>query len=271
MDEVRSLLESVMDAGYSLDENYSNVFRDGTQEGNPEIIFSIKFLAPNNFTAMDQWYGDWIVVSPLQNLLNQYESIDGLPIDESPLFDPSQPFVNRDPRMGQTIFNDFVDFGDGMTHAPSNNRPTGFGVKKFLSPDLIPYGYATRSQQDWVLFRYADVLLMYAEVVNEIDGPQGPVYSAINAVRERVGMPPLPEGLGKEEMRERIRHERRIELAFEGLRYYDLKRWKIANEVLNNVEDGIIPYNFEEKFYHWPLPQSEIDRNQGTLVQNPDY
>jgi hypothetical protein len=72
-------------------------------------------------------------------------------------------------------------------------------------------------------------------------------------------------------MRQRVRHERRIELAFEGLRYYDLKRWRIAEEVLNNVEDGVIPYNFEERFYLWPIPQSEIDKSDGTLTQNPDY
>ena len=58
---------------------------------------------------------------------------------------------------------------------------------------------------------------------------------------------------------------------FEGLRYYDLKRWKIAGEVLNNVEDGVIPYNFEDRFYEWPLPQSEIDKSNGVLIQNENY
>ncbi|MDF9801453.1 hypothetical protein OKW21_006762, partial [Catalinimonas alkaloidigena] len=94
---------------------------------------------------------------------------------------------------------------------------------------------------------------------------------AINAVRSRVNMPDLPLGLSQEEMRERIRHERRVELAFEGLRYYDLKRWRIADEVLNGVEDGVLFYTFEERFYQWPLPQAEIDKSQGELDQNPDY
>jgi hypothetical protein len=84
-------------------------------------------------------------------------------------------------------------------------------------------------------------------------------------------MPAYPDGLTKEQMRERIRHERRIELAFEGLRYLDLKRWHIAGTVLNNVKDGMIGYKWEDKFYHWPLPQEEIDKSNGTLVQNPDY
>jgi hypothetical protein len=90
-------------------------------------------------------------------------------------------------------------------------------------------------------------------------------------LRARVGMPPYPAGLTKDQMRERIRHERRIELAFEGLRYFDLRRWHIAGEVLNNVKDGINPYHYEDKFFHWPLPQPEIDKSGGVLVQNPDY
>jgi hypothetical protein len=72
-------------------------------------------------------------------------------------------------------------------------------------------------------------------------------------------------------MRERIRHERRVELAFEGLRHYDLVRWRIAATVLNNVKDSLVPFTFENKFYKWPLPQPEIDKSGGVLVQNPDY
>ncbi|MEX2593796.1 MAG: RagB/SusD family nutrient uptake outer membrane protein [Anditalea sp.] len=271
MQSAKEHVLSVMESGYELDEEYTHVFQDATQEGNQEIIFSIKFLAPDNSTPMDQWYGDWLVVSPLQNMVDEYEYIDGLPFGESPLTDADAPFSNRDPRLGHTIFVDEVDWGGGNTHRPSNDRPTGYGLKKFLTPELTPYGYSTRSQQDWVLLRYADILLMYAEIENELEGPTASVYEAVDAVRNRSEMPGLPQGLSQEEMRQRIRHERRVELAFEGLRYYDLKRWKIAGEVLNNVDDGIIPYNFEDRFYHWPIPQSEIDKSDGILVQNPDY
>ncbi|NKI25458.1 RagB/SusD family nutrient uptake outer membrane protein [Arenibacter sp. 6A1] len=249
MAQARDLALEIMGSGYELSPNFEDVFKDGTQEGNPEIIFSIKFLAPDNSTAMDQWYGDWVVISPLQNLVDAFDPLD--------------------PRLDKTIYADEVNF-DGNIHSPSNGLPTGFGVKKFLSPGLMPYGYSTQSQQDWVLLRYADILLMYAEAQNELVGPDQSVYDAINAVRGRVEMPFLI-GLSKEMMREAIRHERRIELAFEGLRYYDLKRWRIAETVLNNVSDGILEYTFEERFYHWPLPQSEIDKSQGILEQNPDY
>lgn len=268
--EVKTLATSIMGAGYALDPAYENVFRDGSQDGNEEIIFSIKFLAPDNATPMDQWYGDWLVVSPLQNLVDAYECTDGLPWGVSPRTDPDNPRANRDPRLEKTIYFDYVNI-DGNEHHPSNNAPTGYGVAKFLSPGLMPYGYSTQSQQDWVMLRYAEILLMYAEAQNELSGPDATVYDAINQVRERAGMPPLPPGLSQEEIRQRIRHERRIELAFEGLRYYDLKRWRIAETVLNAVTDGILTYNFEERYYLWPLPQTEIDKSQGQLEQNPDY
>lgn len=252
MTQARDLALEIMGGGYSLSPNFEDVFQDATQEGNPEIIFSIKFLAPDNATDSDLWYGDWVVASPLQNLVDA--------------FDP------QDPRLGKTIFKDEVNF-NGNIQIPSNGMPTTYGLKKFLSPDLLPYGYSTQSQQDWVLLRYADVLLMYAEAQNELVGPDQSVYDALNAIRERASasLPQVATGLTQEPMREVIRHERRIELAFEGLRYYDLKRWRIAEEVLNNVTDGILSYTFLERFYNWPLPQTEIDKSHGVLIQNPDY
>ncbi len=258
---------------YSLSESFTDLFQTAGQTDNPEIIFSINFLAPDNVPTYgtDQLYGDWVVVSPLRNLLDDFECTDGLPYGTSPLTDSSDQFNNRDPRLAATVFEDYVDWGDDNTHTPSNNMPTGYGLKKFLDPDHTPYGYSTESDQDFVVFRLAEVLLMYAEAKNEISGPVESVYSAINSIRERVDMPDLEEGLSQSEMREKIRHERRVELAFEGLRYYDLKRWRIAGDILPNVTDGILSYVWEDKFYKWPLPQSEIDKSNGVLIQNPDY
>ena len=250
LQKVRDLTLEVMNAGYALDPNFEDVFRAGSQETSPEVIFSINYLAPDNVNRMDIMYGDWLVISPLQNLVDTFEE--------------------GDERLEKSIFVEEVEI-DGNIHSPSNNVPTGYGVKKFLSPDLMPYGYATPSEQDWVVMRYAEVLLMYAEAQNELSVPDETVYDAVNKVRNRAGLSDLPPGLSKEEMRAKIRQERRVELAFEGFRYYDLKRWRIAEEVLNGVTDGIIPYNFEERFYQWPLPQTEIDRSEGILEQNPDY
>ncbi|HEX5153171.1 MAG TPA: RagB/SusD family nutrient uptake outer membrane protein [Parafilimonas sp.] len=94
------------------------------------------------------------------------------------------------------------------------------------------------------IMRYAEVLLDHAEAVNEVSGPTMAVYNDINAIRARAKMPPLPPGLSQSQMRDRIRHERRIELAFEGFRYFDIKRWRIAEQVLNGVNDGLVTRQF---------------------------
>ena len=270
--QVRDLCLQVIPQ-YSLSPVFESVFQDKGQSTNTEIIYSVNYLAPDNVPtyAADLIYGDWIVVSPLQSFVNSFECTDGLPWGVSPLTDTANPFSNRDPRLAKTVFVDHPDWGGGNIHLPTNSRPTGYGLKKFLVPENTPYGYTTLSQQNSVVLRLGEVLLMYAEAQNEIAGPDASVYQVITDLRARVDMPPYPAGLSKAEMRERIRKERRIELAFEGLRYFDLKRWHIAGEVLNNVTDGMLPYKWEDKFYHWPLPQNEIDKNHGVLVQNPDY
>jgi hypothetical protein len=269
--QVRDLCKPLM-AQYTLGKNFEDVFRDATQKGNTEMIFSINYLAPNNTNSLDLYYGDWDMAAPLQNFVNTFECTDGLPYGVSPLTNTAAPFTNRDPRLAKTVYVDFVDFGNGLVHHPSNPRPTGYGVIKFLQPANIPYGFSTLSQQDVVVLRLSEVLLMYAEAQNEIQGPDETVYKAMTDLRARVNMPPFPAGLTKDQMRDRIRHERRVELAFEGgLRYYDLTRWHTAGQVLNNVKDGQFSYHFEDKFYKWPLPQTEIDKSGGVLVQNSNY
>jgi hypothetical protein len=268
--EVKSLCLDIM-SQYKLSTNFEDTFRDATQKNNTEVIFSVNFLAPNNTAPWDMYYGDWVASSPLRNLVNDFECTDGLPYGVSPLTDTGNPFNNRDPRLKKTIFVDHPDFGNGLVHQPSNPRPTGYGVIKFLEPKNIPFGFSTLSQQDAVVLRFGEVLLMYAEAQNEISGPDQTVYDAIKLLRDRVNMPGFPAGYSKEQMRSRIRHERRIELAFEGLRLYDLLRWHTAKEILNAVTDSPVSYHFDDKFYKWPLPQTEIDKSNGTLVQNPDY
>ena len=259
---------------YSLSPLFENIFKDSGQKGNPEIIFSVNFLKPDSRSDYDLWYGDWIVISPLGNFVKAFECSDGLDYGVSPLTNLTDPFVDRDPRLNKTVFKDHPDWGGGNVHFPTNSRPTTFGLKKYLSPENTPYGYSTMTQTNAVKFRLGEILLMYAEAQNEIAGPDATVYQAMTDIRARVSMPALPAGLTKDEMREKIRKERRIELAFEeGLRYYDLKRWRTAGTVLNAVTqaDGLLPYKFEDKFYKWPLPQSEIDKSKGILIQNSDY
>jgi hypothetical protein len=270
--QVKNLCDAIKNSGYySLSPIFSDVFQDAKQKGNMEIIYSVNFLKPDNTIPWDLYYGDHILASPLPSFIADFECTDGQPWGQSPLTDLANPMKNRDPRLKMTVFKDKPDWGEGKIHNPTNSRPTGYGVIKFCVPENVPYGYSTLSQQDAVILRYADVLLMYAEAQNEIGGPDASVYNAINTIRKRVDMPALPEGLSKDQMREKIRHERKIEMAFEGLRYFDLKRWRIAKQVLNSVKDGILVYKFEDKFYKWPLPQYDIDLSQGVLVQNPDF
>ena len=146
------------------------------------------------------------------------------------------------------------------------------------------------SLNTWVEFRLGEQYLNYAEALNEANGPVADVYKYVNAIRERSGMPALPSGLSKEQMRERIRHERRIELAFESHRYFDTRRWKIAASIDNkpihgmNIQAGTSLQDnafytrtvierrvfVAPKHYLWPMQIGEIERNNN-LVQNPGW
>ncbi len=277
MNEAKALLTAI--SGYSLAADFSDNFMTQKQESCPEIMMSVKFLAPNNRTTADMWYGDWLVVAPLANFVSQFEMADGSAgtpvaytgkgVVDITLFNNST-LSTRDSRLAKTVFvRKYVV--NGVEYTPSHTSPTSLGLAKFLDPSAqVPYDYPTQSQQDWVVMRYADVLLMLAEVENEL-GNTSTAEGYVNQVRARSSMPNLASGLSQSDMRARIRHERRVELAFEGLHYFDLKRWKVAKEVLNAVQDGIVDYKFEDKHYLWPLPQAQIDRSEGVLVQNPNY
>ncbi|UHG94347.1 RagB/SusD family nutrient uptake outer membrane protein [Spirosoma oryzicola] len=281
-----ALSKAVVDGGkFKLSTSYSEVFYKPGQNNNPEILFSVKNLPPNSYPGIgiDLQLGSWESFQPTADLVSEYESKDGLPTASSPLYNPAAPYENRDPRLRMSIFVP----GDGpsqgwnkyngtqQTFQPfTNSNTTGFAIRKMLDPTISDPGYSTVSSQDLVLMRYAEVLLNYAEAENEASGPAN-AYAAVNQVRARVGMPALPTGLTQATMRDRIRHERRVELALEGFRYFDLRRWGIATQELNGFT--VVPGNttmkkkyYESRFDLWPIPQTEIDRNPGQK-QNPGY
>lgn len=269
----------ITDGKFSLYDDFKNLFLVYGQTNNPEIIFSTRFLNPDNFNQQDirlQWHG---ILNPRQELADAFECTDGLPITESPLYDPNNWKLNRDPRMLLTLkhFSDpaIKASGEVVEYAYNGISLTGFEPDKFVDVEVLPIDYATRSEHDWILLRYAEVLLNYAEAKNELSGPDASVYNAINEVRARPGinMPPLPEGLTKDEMRARIWQERRVELAMEGLRYGDIKRWKLAETYIPSLVDPGSNLNRQfdpTKHYVFPFPQSEIDINE-KLEQNPGY
>jgi len=287
MTEVKAITADIMASTfYSIAPSFRGLFCEdiGQQEGNPEFIFSIKFLAPNNVEA-NEFIGtaaEYVFdagsaggsLLPLKNFANEFEFKDGSSFSTvNPLYNPANVYQNRDPRMAKTLFTDSVTFENGFT-AHILPSPTGYSYYKHVEGTDAQNIYANKNGSDWPAMRYAEVLLMYAEAANEVDGPSAGVYDAIAQIRARadVKMPPLPAGLTQSQMREKIRHERRIELAFEGFRYDDIKRWKQGIQLLNiPASESIISKSFVQKNYHLPLPQTEIDINRGVLIQNPDY
>ncbi|WP_372933383.1 RagB/SusD family nutrient uptake outer membrane protein, partial [Mariniphaga sediminis] len=259
--EAAAEAKKVIDSGLStLYPNYRNLFLSEAQEGNPdEILFSTVYALPERYHRGGNDHVEYGTTSPRNELLDSYLCIDGLPTSESPLFDPETPYLNRDPRCLQTInpTNLRVVNGDTVIYTVG---ATGIMWNKFVEDY---YSYFDRNAElddyDIIHLRYADVLLMYAEAQNEAAGPDQSVYAAINEVRARSNMPPVEPGLSVDEMRNTIRLERRIELAGEGHRWFDIKRWGIANEVLQQVDEpgrgtGIL--KMEPYQYLWPLPQS---------------
>ena len=162
-------------------------------------------------------------------------------------------------------------------------------MRKGMSEEYSSHPANSPSSANEIIYRYAEVLLSYAEAQNEAVGPDISVYEAINQVRVRSDLPPLPAGLSQIQMRDAIYRERRVELAFENKRFYDLLRLKLAEEKLNGSlhailikeVNGILQYSvipalsgsrkfYANKNYLLPIPQSAIDQNS-KLVQNPGY
>jgi len=268
----------IQDGVFGLNNDYRSMFLASGQTNNPEIMFSAQYLNPDRYSNQDiiiSWFG---VLNPNDSFVNDFECIDGKPITSSPLYDPADWTKNRDPRLMHTV----RVFGEPQINSSGkenyfyeiNPSATGWEPMKGVNIDALPMDYSTKSEQDWILLRYADVLLMYAEAKNEVSGPDASVYDAINIVRARPGvdMPPISTGLTKDEMRIRIMHERRVELGLEGLRYADIKRWKtIETYIPSLVDPEGVPRVFNPaKDYLLPFPQSEIDVNPN-LEQNSPY
>lgn len=282
--DASTLAKQIMDEGiFSLANNYEGLFLSSGQVNNPEIMFSTVYLGPNlaqnqfhhPFSAMEIEFGWGSHISPYWDLVDAYECTDGRPITKSPLYDAGKPWLNRDPRLKYTIRMPNVTWPAGE---PSGARSlTGINMQKYVDLTKAPFNYSKLPtyDNDYVHIRYADVLLMYAEAKNEATGPDESIYQALNMIRGRAGvnMPNVDKTIynTQELLRSYIRNERRIELALEGQRYFDLKRWHIADIVLPKLKTpGGVPLVFEQKHYLLPFPQSEIDINPN-LRQNPGY
>lgn len=219
-------------------------------------------------------------------------------------YDEANPYVGRDPRFYATVWYNgaaydnvngaihtlqtYVGGTDGLIKNPpnANNTHTGYYLRKFIDPRLLP---AQNADANWKKYRLAEIYLNLAEAENEANGPNTDVYNAINAVRNRAQMPNLPTGLSKDEMRDRIRRERRIELVIEEHRLWDVRRWKILDQtdkLVTGMEITKNPNNtftykrfvterrnaWQDKYLIFPIPLSDAsiipDFN---LNQNPGW
>lgn len=261
--------QKVIDLGiYDLDPSYLNVFNVGGVDSK-EIIISVQYmLNVKTLGTIGQMYnnGDsgWSSIVPTQDLVDEYEMSNGLTKDEPASgYDPVHPYANRDPRMAMTvlypgcnytqdggsigIFNTLdktVNGSDNPNYmtAADNSSKTGLTWAKYLEP-MNQYTDVWYTNACPIVFRYAEVLLTYAEAENEINGPSAKVYEMINKIRSRVGMPVVNESKynTKDKLRELIQRERGVEFAGEGIRRSDIIRWKtsdgkmVAEKVLNGV------------------------------------
>jgi len=294
--------KAVIEEGeYTLFGDYRTLFLT-ENKNNSEIIFAKKFNGPEkiHFRMNNGWdeinsprvfkgAGDagWNGNCPTQEFVDSYEMTDGLSQADSGLFDPTDPYANLDPRFDATVVHHGSTFrgrvieiqtGGSGDAGPGENSTTGYWTRKYHEEQYAVYTHS--SDLDWIHIRYAEVLLNYAEAVNELNGPTSEVYDAINQIRSRasVNMPDLPGGLSKDQMRQKIRNERRIELAFEDHRFWDIQRWGIVTDLLDKkpihgvsvsgttgnftfTRTEVETRNWPEKYYVHPVPIQETERN----------
>ena len=286
------------DLSYALDRDYASYFRGGYSLTSPETIHAVRRATTNTLEAANYpiaTSGGKSGVCPTENLVADYEWI-GTP-------NPSDPYANRDPRLEASIVYNGSYWngrtiaeaaGESDDMARTNASKTGYYLKKFLT-DGLNLTQDQKAQHNWVTFRYGEVLLNYAEAMNEAYGPgvvpPGFPMSAAEAlqkVRDRASMSlPKVDAGSVSAFRAAVRHERRIELAFEDHRYWDLLRWKEAMTVLNAPVQGVkitrqgdgyayrvvdvASRTFHPNNYYLPFLRSEVQNSAGTLEQNPGY
>ena len=299
---------------YALFPSYEGLFLP-ENEFNSEDILSLQYVP-----QLRTW-GEFFDMAPLstgarlnalaptQELVDSYIMENGLTIDNGDSeYDEENPYANRDPRLTATIVYHLYDWeenGSSRTiyikpgtdpdpSAPdeyvpgSSSTTTGYYTRKYFDPTHITQ---FASGLNLMLIRYADVLLMYAEAKNELGEMDENVWNqTIRALRERAGFEAgsalsFDASLNQAQYRELIRNERRSELAMEGLRIFDIRRWKTAEDVLNgwahgakfgppSEDNGYLRVNLRSfdpaKHYLWPVPRDERNLNPN-LTQNPGW
>jgi hypothetical protein len=294
---------------YTLFGNYKGLFQPGN-EYNQEIILDLQYVPVQRTHNIQRYFlpkteGKLVTsIAPTQELVDAYPTINGTPItDAGSGYNPTDPYTNRDPRLQATIVYDGYEWRrpDGSTTIirtvpglgdnsidKDDASPTGYYFAKYYDPTADA---DNRSGLNLILIRYAEILLMYAEAKNELSQMNATVWdNTIKKIRQRAGFTD-PSALefnnawDQSALQNIIRNERRVEFAMEGLRIFDIRRWRIAEVVMNgwvhgiqvgdpNVDNGFKRVDLRSfdpaKHYLWPVPQRERDLNKN-LDQNLNW
>jgi hypothetical protein len=258
-------------------------------ENNQEVLFDVQFMSGpfSQGSIFDRYWQPQNLkygiigsnsVAPVQNLVDAYETLDGSPVNAA------EPYKNRDPRLDFTILRPGAYFQGQLYPVEIKNhtgQKVGFGIRKYTIENMEVI--ASESPLNFIVLRYADVLLSKAEALIEGQNKNIPeAIALINKIRNGrtdVKLPSLSTGLGLEEAREKLHKERRIELALEGLYWDDVRRWEIGPKIYPQQVKGANGELIDTKFANGydlirnqllPIPDGEISLNP-KLTQNKGY
>ena len=311
--------QSIISLGqYGLSTDYEGLFwekNQGSQNRQQEVLLEVAYSYPNYGSDLSALYtlveGGWNSESPTQDIVDEFETVNGKSISSDPTYNPNQPYQNRDPRLSYEViypgmwwntryFNSISTAGGAEYYNSSNgNRSkTGYCLRKYCAPypsELMHDPGGDVQGLNFIVMRYPEVLLTRAEALIELNQNLGEAASLINQVRQRAGVNmPSISASDQATMRTKVRHERRVELAFEGLRWYDMKRWSIAVNKMNGYVYGVRPGTVDpntgaitltgtnitvgdqrvfkaSRDYYFPIPQADIDLGQPVLKQNLNW
>lgn len=282
-------------------ENYKDIFSNNNED-NAEILFALKYTAGGSKQGSTfnttfgsklpglpdgSMNGSWATTAVLPEFIDSYPLTDGKTVAEgSTVYDTENKWGNRGARFESTFYiGNYSTLDNGMLYDSTYVCNISAQCAKDY-PLTINKGYMNEDdkiewlqedESDFIILRYTDVLMMYAEAKTMLGQIDESVYEILDMVRERAGIARVPRGQSQSEMMETIQKERSWEFAFEGLRYFDIRRWGIAAEVINGItSDEKYDFGSHKVFVTgknelWPIPQDAIDANPNLLPNNPGY
>lgn len=305
--QAKAAAEKVMQLGYSLynqvpnkSVNYQQIFLQMKSSEQIFINTNDKKIFYYYGTDWGAWvygppsYGGFALNQVTGNFVNAFENSDGTKFSlDTP---KEKPYLNRDPRLEATVLHhgsdwykknssgvwtpNKIDINGADKGNNTNSITTGYYIKKFISPLENDYYFGTRQPQPYMFIRYAEVLLNYAEACIGL-GEENQARQALNQLRSRAGMPEIPASETGQALIDRYRNERRVELAFENQRFFDVRRWMIAEQAYKDAYgvsfNGSNYQQFVFETHHWnpshyfiPILYTEMQKNTA-LIQNPGY